>query len=178
MDRQRWWWRAVVGMSVAASLLAACGQTEGSGVAVPVTSTTDRPTTASVAMTTVADGGSSTIAPPGAFTSPSGNIACNIGESSGVSCFIFDKDWEIERPPDPICEVSDWGNAIDLTVDGTAWSCYTDLAWDASAPPLPYGQVIQVGEFTCASETTGMSCRNGRGDGFDLARAGARIHQG
>ncbi|MEM7325528.1 MAG: DUF6636 domain-containing protein [Actinomycetota bacterium] len=107
----------------------------------------------------------------GGFTSPSGNIACNIS-SSGASCWIGEKTWQIEQPThDPFCAESDWGNAIDVSADGILWPCYTDFGWPIDAEPLAYGDTMQAGEFSCTSAEDGVTCTNGVGQGFRLARS-------
>jgi hypothetical protein len=117
---------------------------------------------------TLIDGGSDF-----AFTSPSGNIACLVTDAfiERVSCWIGDKDWTIDQPDDPDCADADWGNAVDLGTDGPSFPCYTDFIWVPDADPLDYGLTVAVGEFRCESARTGVTCTNGDGRGFTLARA-------
>lgn len=107
----------------------------------------------------------------GSFTSPSRNITCSMSADFGVSCWISEKQWTTTAAPGPGCEDADFGNAIDVTGAGVMWPCYTDFAWDPGAPPLMYGEAMQVGDFQCESAETGVTCRNGSSEGFRLARA-------
>lgn len=134
------------------------------------TTTTTEATTAP--QPTLIDGGSSY-----SFTSPSGNIACSLTTGSGgwVSCWIGLKDWEIDQPDGPDCDISDWGNAVDLGPDGPSFPCYTDFGWDPFADSLDYGLTVAVGEFRCESARTGVTCTNGSGQGFSLARAAVEL---
>ena len=106
----------------------------------------------------------------GGFTSPSGNIACNLS-TFGVSCWIGDKEWEIEQPQGEFCDESDWGNAVDVNTDIVYFPCYTDFGWPIDAEPLAYGDRMRVGEFECLSAEQGVTCTNGSGDGFRLSRS-------
>lgn len=107
----------------------------------------------------------------GEFTSPSGNIACNLS-TFGVSCWIGEKEWEIEQPThDEFCDVSDWGNAVDVNTDLVYYPCYTDFGWPIDAEPLAYGDRMRVGEFECGSAEDGVTCTNSSGDGFRVSRS-------
>ncbi len=110
----------------------------------------------------------------GAFTSPSGNIACVMAVETGVSCYIAEKNWTIDQPDDPFCEESDWGNAVDVTAAGVEFPCYTDFAWNPGADVLAYGDRMEVGPFGCTSRESGVTCDNGS-DGFELARRQVKI---
>ena len=134
---------------------------DGAGVAWVLTPELFRPETI--------DGGESFT-----FTSPTGNIACVMSDFAGfgVSCWIGDKDWEIEQPTDdPFCAESDWGNAVDVAADGTSFPCYTDLAWDLQADALPYGLVVELGPYRCQSAEGGVACQNDSGQGFVVNRS-------
>ncbi len=93
--------------------------------------------------------------------------------TEGVSCWIGEKDWEIAPPVG--CEEFDYGNVIDLFDTGIVWSCYSDFGWNLDADPLEYGSGAVVGQFRCESETTGVTCTNGAGNGFCLGRAAAEV---
>jgi len=107
----------------------------------------------------------------GSFTSPSGNIACLMTADYGASCWISEKRWTIDQPSEPGCEEFDYGNAVDVIGSGVVFPCYSDFSWDPSAPALQYGNRMHVGDFACASEPEGVTCSNGAGQGFRLARA-------
>ena len=40
---------------------------------------------------------------------------------------------------------------------------------------LGYGEAVTLGAFTCRSEKTGMTCTNGLGHGFSIAKAQQRL---
>lgn len=136
----------------------------------PTTTTTTAPTTT----TSQAETQGQILEPGnvGVFTSPSGNIACNMSVESGASCWISEKQWEIDQPTDDeFCEIADWGNAIDVDHTGVRWPCYTDMGWPITADPLQYGDRMRVGDYECASAENGVTCLNGEGRGFRLARS-------
>ena len=128
------------------------------------TSTSSSSTSSSTSTEVVRPGAS------GAFTSPTGNIACIMDQDGGASCFIGDKDWTIAAPTEPDCEF-DFGNAIDVTPLGASYPCYSDFSWDPDAPVLDYGSSMEVGEFRCESARTGVTCVNAAGEGFVLSRS-------
>ncbi len=173
--------RALVGVVAALLLAAACSSpdetADGSDATIEAGTSsttwpmpTTAPTTAApaTAAPTTADG---TIfrAESASFTSPSGNIACSLSSSGGASCYIAEKQWTIEQPAG--CDDGDFGNAVDLGPGGATFSCYTDFAWDLNAPPLAYGDASAAGEYICESDETGVTCTNGAGQGFKIARA-------
>lgn len=142
----------------------------------PVTAGGDSPAsgrqTESTAPSPVADEPAGLILIPGtsgAFTSPSGNIACSLTETGGASCYIIDKQWTIDEPEG--CAGLDYGNALEVGPTGSAYSCYTDFSWDTTAAALPYGSAMAVGEVLCESERTGITCSHSSGAGFTVARA-------
>ncbi|MFH5821621.1 hypothetical protein [Georgenia sp. AZ-5] len=109
-------------------------------------------------------------APPGAqpmndFTSPSGNIACSLGETE-ASCTIGDRSFA-----DPAgCAAG----PVTLVV-GTGGAAAPDCTRAAApaAGTLPYGQSATAGLFACTSEQDGMTCWSTlTGSGFSVARAG------
>ena len=42
-------------------------------------------------------------------------------------------------------------------------------------PDLGYGLRATLGEITCTSEKTGMTCRNATGHGFSIAKAAQHL---
>lgn len=141
-------------------------------------STTSDPTTTALSTTTTAAPTTTEIlvieGGVHEFTSPSGNIACAMGEVL-VSCWISEKSWTIDQPAGPDCEISDWGNAVDLTADGPGFPCYTDFGWNPAAPALAYGNAVELGSFRCDSAQTGVTCRHSSGSGFTVARATVQL---
>ncbi|MEL6985301.1 MAG: DUF6636 domain-containing protein [Actinomycetota bacterium] len=173
---------SLVASTVSASTNDTTGSTATTGSTTESSSTTANSTTSSSSTTTSV---STTTAPTTTeilvieggvheFTSPSGNIACAMGEVL-VSCWISEKNWTIDQPDGPDCEISDWGNAVDLTADGPGFPCYTDFGWNPSAPALAYGNAVELGSFRCDSAQTGVTCRHSSGSGFTVARAAVQL---
>ncbi len=113
--------------------------------------------------------------PSGSFVSPTGNITCTLSEDNGVSCHVFEHEWTLDAPTDTDCQ-EDWGDNIGLTDGGVNFGCYSDIYWDLDADTLPYGSAIEVGDFDCRSERSGVSCFNSTGAGFTVAQASYDIH--
>ncbi len=112
---------------------------------------------------------------PGTFALPSGNIACEItGEAA--SCTIADST--AEAVPVEGC-AAPAGQLVRVTADGAETPCPRGaLPGPAAAgtPVLEYGESTTVGDFTCTSSTSGVTCRHDpSGAGFSLARAGHRL---
>jgi hypothetical protein len=113
------------------------------------------------------------------FRAPSGNIHCMYffdSEGALLRCDIL----ETANPPPEApadCEL-DWGNAFVMAPDSQDAEriCHGDTVADSSLPILDYGSDWQHGGFTCASEKTGISCRNERDAGWDLARARQKLY--
>ena len=110
------------------------------------------------------------------FQAPSGNIACAIflGDGAAARCDI--RDYTPSFPVQPAdCDL-DWGGAfvVGLTGPGQV-GCVGDTVNDPGAPVLAYGQSLTLGPFTCQSAETGMTCQNGEGHGFTIARAAQRV---
>jgi hypothetical protein len=106
------------------------------------------------------------------FTSPSGNIGCQVDETS-ARCDIAQHSWQ--APPKPAdCTLSS-GSA--LSVEDTAgFPCVGDSAM-GSPNQLAYGDALRVGVFTCTSRETGVQCENSTTKhGFVLARDSYRLY--
>jgi hypothetical protein len=106
------------------------------------------------------------------FHAPSGNIHCMIatGDYAEARCDIFEMLTPIPAPPAD-CEL-DYGHAFGIgPQDRRGYRiCAGDTVADPNGMVLDYGEYIEVGGFTCASETTGMTCTNDAGHGFTLAK--------
>lgn len=102
------------------------------------------------------------------FSSPTGNISCNVHVVNGASCLIGDKEWA--SPPVPAdCDL-DWGNYVHLG-DDAGFVCAGDTPIYREPAELPYGSAVQRGRYTCGVEATGVTCRNDdTGAGFRLSR--------
>ena len=107
---------------------------------------------------------------PAQFALPSGNIAC-IMSVDGVTCTIASITYE--APPVAGCaEVT--GHVLVLNADGFAFSCVSGpppAVAGSDVPVLDYGSSMTVGDYTCESASDGVSCVDGSGTGFQLARA-------
>ena len=110
------------------------------------------------------------------FRSPTGNIACAIftGEWAGARCDMNAlAPTYRQRPAD--CEL-DWGSSFAVDAQGQGYlACVGDTVADPGAPVLPYGRSVKLGAFVCASEKTGITCTNGEGHGFQIAKAKQRL---
>ena len=110
------------------------------------------------------------------FMTPSGNIYCN-GEvqASTIHCVIVERSG---TPPvrQPAACSGIWGHHFTLRANGVAeMSCgkrpqrvnYGDIA--------EYGVSASFGDITCASDQSGLSCKNRTGNGFFLSRQTQRL---
>jgi len=64
---------------------------------------------------------------------------------------------------------------IEKDARATATYCPTDAPISAEQTILGYGSRIERGGFSCASETSGMTCQNNLGHGFSLSRNLQRV---
>ncbi|WP_225029497.1 DUF6636 domain-containing protein [Xinfangfangia pollutisoli] len=107
-----------------------------------------------------------------AFHSPSGNIHCAImtGSYSEARCDIFDYTPSFrKRPAD--CDL-EWGPAFAVDAQGKGYvACVGDTVADPNGFVLDYGKSFSLGAYTCTSEKSGMTCTNGLGHGFKVAKA-------
>jgi len=113
--------------------------------------------------------------PAGAFALPSGNIACEISDDD-ATCTIADSaaaPVEVEDCPGTA------GQVLTVTADGASTPCVQGALPGPAAPGTPvleYGEATTVGDFTCESATSGVTCRHDpTGAGFTLARAGHQL---
>jgi hypothetical protein len=111
-----------------------------------------------------------------AFQMPSGNIYCEMTETS-AQCTILTFSY---TPPDPPAGCAGTvGHLLNITAgqEGTM-PC---LDGDPPPPPdgtpvLEYGQASTVGEMTCQSSPNGVYCQHDpTRNGFSVARAGYRF---
>lgn len=108
------------------------------------------------------------------FISPSGNIACALGEDvldDGVDCDISEHTYTV--PPRPAnCPLS-WGDRFEL-IPGRAPTmiCHGDTVRNlGNERTLNYGQTVSMGPITCDSEAAGMTCTDSStGHFFRVAR--------
>jgi len=107
---------------------------------------------------------------PVAVRLPSGNIACALSDD-GVTCTIASITFD---PPAVAGCSGETGHVIVLNDDGVAFACETGPAPTVAGEDvrtLPYGSDVTVGQYTCTSATNGVTCVDGDGKGFRLARA-------
>jgi hypothetical protein len=113
------------------------------------------------------------------FQTPSGNIGCGYakfaGERADLRCEIVSGIRPL--PPHPArCGEGDWGRAVGMGPTGRpSRFCITDTVMDPRAPVLAYGRAWRRGPFRCASQDTGLTCRNRDGHGWFLSRAVTRL---
>ena len=111
------------------------------------------------------------------FHSPSGNINCMLmsGDYAGVRCDMLEFTPSFRnRPAD--CDL-DWGDAFEVGINDRrgSLSCHGDTVIDPSSMELGYGASARLGEFTCTSEKTGMTCTNAGGHGFAISKATQKL---
>jgi hypothetical protein len=101
---------------------------------------------------------------------PSGNIRC-ADTGAMLKCTIKEFDFP--------SECGDGGMPL-ITMDvidpPTAQSCAGQSLEGFDPQPVEYGEVVEVGLFSCSAESTGLNCENSEGHGFDLSRAQMRLY--
>jgi hypothetical protein len=121
--------------------------------------------------TSTGDAGDQTVA----FTLPSRNITCTIGEDA-TRCAIAEFTY---APPNVEGCSGRTGHEIELTVDGARWLCTAGAAPGRAGNDvgvLDYGDSTTANGFTCRSSEEGVDCRHEEsGHSFSLARAGATL---
>lgn len=96
-----------------------------------------------------------------AFTAPSGNINCILGEDE-LACSIL--DYSFETPQD-----CDGAARLSVGSQGPRLDCGSTEGEDSAI--LQYGQSASNGRFACVSAESGFECWNTEtADGFSLAR--------
>ncbi len=109
----------------------------------------------------------------GGFTSPSGNITCNLSSSS-VTCSVRDQPWK-PMPVQEGCTPGQWETVVQMNLTSTA-SLQGQCGRPDGGPPLPYGRGIQVGKLRCAMTTSGLDCLVlSTSQGFAVSRTGYRL---
>ncbi len=100
------------------------------------------------------------------FASPSGNIACVLGEDA-VTCSIEEYSFDAPGTCSP-------GAPVTVVVDGAGARPDCGLgAVPGGAPALAYGSAAVHSHFACTSDQSGVACWDTwTGAGFTIARAG------
>jgi hypothetical protein len=121
----------------------------------------------------------------GAFKTPSGNIVCGYGiapdGSASMECGIKSG---LKPPPRPIhCDAGDpndkrvslrdTGRAAPVLCAGDPGPLLPQI--EAKARVLAYGRTTRIGQITCSSAVTGLTCRNRSAHGFFLSRERWRV---
>lgn len=116
---------------------------------------------------------------PGAQT-PSHNIFCLASPAGDgqptpeLRCDIQQTSTKAPKPPRS-CPLS-WGDAFVLDPTGPGrLLCHGDTTANRDDPVIAYGRQWRVYGFVCTSQTTGLTCVNGQGHGFSLARAAQKV---
>jgi hypothetical protein len=78
------------------------------------------------------------------------------------------------RPRD--CDL-DWGDAFEIGDNDRrgAVVCHGDTVMTPDSMELGYGASVTLGDYSCTSAKTGMTCTNGRGHGFAIAKASQKL---
>lgn len=108
------------------------------------------------------------------FTNADGNIGCYIDPES-VRCDVGKQGWALpERPAD--CTL-DYGRGIAMAAGEEAhFVCASDSALN-SGSPLPLGQAIRAGSFTCVNKLERFTCTDSTsGHGFMISSNAYQFH--
>jgi hypothetical protein len=110
------------------------------------------------------------------FLLPSGNIACisheigGMAESPILRCEMLSK--LNPMPPQPKSCNLDWGNGFRLTKAARQAEvlCVGDTMYSPEYPTLDYGKTWRKNGFSCKATEAGLTCTNGKGNGFFMNR--------
>ncbi len=108
------------------------------------------------------------------FQTPSRNIGCGslrVGERTYLRCDIRSG---LRPQPRWRCRL-DWTGLAVETRGRAAAVCAGDTVAARRAPVLAYGRTWSRRGITCASRTSGLTCRNRSGHGFFLSRERWRL---
>ena len=113
------------------------------------------------------------------FKMPSRNVYCIIEDAvdsqpTDLRCDIQQMNNPMPTPPRN-CPLS-YGDAFSITQNGSSGQlvCHGDTTKNDDLPVLAYGSVWNEAGFNCKSETSGLTCKNARGHGFNLSRSSQR----
>lgn len=105
------------------------------------------------------------------FRSPTGNIACDLSDAYAV-CAVKERTWS----PPPGSDGCRGTYAAIEHFDGNVLFTCADATIFTARRVLPYGTTLRIGELSCASERSGMTCVVGRArHGFTLSRERYRV---
>jgi hypothetical protein len=107
------------------------------------------------------------------FRSPTGNINCLIatGDYAAARCDMIELTVNFTTPP-PDCDL-DWGHAFSIgpAAPKGQLACVGDTVIEQTAITLDYGETLSLGDLSCTSAKTGMTCTNPAGHGFTISKA-------
>jgi hypothetical protein len=104
------------------------------------------------------------------FASPSGNITCRM-DAGWVACDVAQESWALTSADLASCGQSALAGVRLSAAGKAAFDCRTDVLVPDPQQVLDYGQSVTVGDVTCASATSGVTCTNSRtGHGFFVSR--------
>jgi uncharacterized protein DUF6636 len=106
------------------------------------------------------------------FATPSGNIKCFAAAYGGGSVECLIETGLVPVPTSPPCDLDRNGLVVGASGSATP-SCRGDptpAVLDKQIPALPYDAVWVGFGVHCLSQTSGLTCVNGEGHGFFLAR--------
>ena len=112
------------------------------------------------------------------FKTPSGNISCayfDYDSPPEVRCDIRSFTPTLgKRPAD--CDL-DWGDAFAVTSKAGRGIvvCHGDTVNSDQAVTLHYSKSWNGEGITCASETSGITCKNRKGHGFFVSKARQKV---
>jgi hypothetical protein len=112
------------------------------------------------------------------FQSPTGNIQCGLyqgDQGASVRCDLLELVPTYTKQP-LSCEF-DWGSSFAVDDVGKGYvACVSDAVGNPANGVLPYGEAVSLGGISCVSAKTGMTCTNGEGHGFTVAKAKQRVY--
>ncbi|RIJ70996.1 hypothetical protein D1871_16435 [Nakamurella silvestris] len=110
------------------------------------------------------------------FSSPSGNIGCDISADSSVRCDIAAYTYSLPSGMEA-CDFGNRGNALMVEPGHNGYfPCVSDTVLTTSSPVLAYGRTATLGDITCTSAETGVTCTDrASGHGFRIAKASYKL---
>jgi hypothetical protein len=142
------------------------GTSSGATTSAPATTATTTTTTTPAVTTVHID----------FFRTPTANIGCAIAGGT-ARCDIRTRNWSPPPHPASCPNIVDYGQGLIVGGSGRGtFVCAGDTALDPTGPVVAYGQTSVVGDFACASASSGVTCRNtATGHGFQISREGYQL---
>jgi hypothetical protein len=111
------------------------------------------------------------------FHTPSDNIHCVLmaGDFAGARCDMLALTQSFPKRPDD-CDL-DWGDAFEVEPGDRQGHvlCHGDTVINPESMELGYGASASLGDVTCLSERSGMTCTNAEGHGFSISRSRQKL---